>query len=243
MSILSRSVSLAVLALSFGAAGLHAQQGSAPFTWSIGPQAGAIIFGTQQESRGALASAGGQVLITAHRAGLMLSFDEGFGSTRTSTFYANTTPAADTPNLTPVTVQFGDVRRYAATLVAFPFKRAALTPYLGVGFGVLQAVNPKVQTAADQAQKTTYEGYAREISGGTFGSLLAGVQFHVGGLSMFGQYQLSTTPSSRDLRTNDAPSGDLIATGQFINTATHMFVGGFRISLGSAREDIAARGN
>ncbi len=63
-------------------------------------------------------------------------------------------------------------------------------------------------------------------AGGLAASFLAGVQFRVGRLAAFGQYQIQTAPRAGDL---------LRGTGQSI-------MGGLRFSLGSAREDVKGGG-
>ena len=57
-------------------------------------------------------------------------------------------------------------------------------------------------------------------------SFLAGVQFRVGRIAAFGQYQLSSAP----------------AAGKLIRGAGHSLMGGLRFSPGSAREEIRGGG-
>src|SRR4051794_384960 len=140
MSKFSRSIPLAALILGLGAASVSAQgpvQGD--FQWYVGGQGGVFVFRTPTQTRGGIATAGGHTLITARRTGLLLSIDEAFNSTQTSQFRFGDVAA------TPIDVTFNDVRRYSAVLMAFPIRSSA-QPYLGVGGGLLHAVNPTPTT-------------------------------------------------------------------------------------------------
>ena len=59
-----------------------------------------------------------------------------------------------------------------------------------------------------------------------FMSLLAGVQFRVGRMAAFGQYQIQTAPQA----------------GMLLRGTGHSLMGGLRFSLGSAKEDIKGGG-
>ena len=83
----TRSMSVAALAVCLGAASLAAQgpvQGD--FQWYIGGQAGVLVFRTPAQTRGGMFMAGGHTLITARRTGLLLSVDEGIGSNEQSAY-------------------------------------------------------------------------------------------------------------------------------------------------------------
>ncbi|HEX9054593.1 MAG TPA: hypothetical protein VF830_06780 [Gemmatimonadales bacterium] len=218
----TRSMSVAALAVCLGAASLAAQgpvQGD--FQWYVGGQAGVLVFRTPAQTRGGMFMAGGHTLITARRTGLLLSVDEGIGSNEQSAY----TDATGTSQ----TVVFNDIRKYSAVLMAFPIRSAA-QPFLGVGVGLLHAVNPQTTgttfvspAAAAQAQQD-----ARDLGSTGFLTFVGGLQFKVGRLVAFGQYQLTSAQGDKTL--------DSGASGRLIVGSTHTFSGGLRVSLGSAKE-------
>ncbi|HEY6948540.1 MAG TPA: hypothetical protein VI297_06975, partial [Gemmatimonadales bacterium] len=217
----TRSMSVAALAVCLGAASLAAQgpvQGD--FQWYVGGQAGVLVFRTPAQTRGGMFMAGGHTLITARRTGLLLSVDEGIGSNEQSAY----TDATGTSQ----TVVFNDIRKYSAVLMAFPIRSAA-QPFLGVGVGLLHAVNPQTTgttfvspAAAAQAQQD-----ARDLGSTGFLTFVGGLQFKVGRLVAFGQYQLTSAQGDKTL--------DSGASGRLIVGSTHTFSGGLRVSLGSAK--------
>jgi hypothetical protein len=226
MTFLTRSISLAALALSLGTAGLAAQQvydrGEESFRWHLGAQGGVLSFRSPGQTRGAIPLAGIHFLVNARRGGLMISVEEGFGDGE-RTFYADpAAPGGSRP------IEFNDIRKYSATLTAHPF-RGALRPYLGVGFGILHVVNPSLPQGtapATPAEQQAVLNTASDRASTGFGSLLGGVELHGRRFSLFGQYQVTTSP----------PREKLLAG------PTHTIVGGLRINLGSAREGITGGG-
>jgi hypothetical protein len=222
MNKVTRSMTVAALALGAGGARLAAQapvQGD--FQWYVGGQAGVLVFRTPAQTRGGMFTAGGHTLITARRTALMLSVDEGVGSNEQSAYFDNTG--------TTQTVQFNDLRKYSAVLTAFPIRSAA-QPYVGIGVGIVHAVNPQPTgtTFATPAALAQAQQDARDLGSTGFATVVGGLQFKVGRLVAFGQYQLTSAQGDKTL-----PSG---ATGRLLIGSTHTFSGGLRVSLGSARE-------
>jgi hypothetical protein len=223
MRMVIRSIPVLALALVLGVAQASAQQpGNGDFQWYIGPQAGVMVFKTPTQNSSAIPVFGGQTLIVAKRAGLLISVEEAVGSDETSSY-------ADLNGTQAVT--FNDIRKYSAVLMAFPIKAAA-QPYLGVGFGILHVVNPQVGTAAFQADAT-------ELGSTGFGTFLGGLQFQLGRFMAFGQYQI-TTGASND--TIEDATGAPVAFGRLLDGPTHTFSGGIRFGLGSAREKVKTGG-
>jgi hypothetical protein len=223
MRMVIRSIPVLALALGLGVAQASAQQpGNGDFQWYIGPQAGVMVFKTPTQNSSAIPVFGGQTLIVARRAGLLISVEEAVGSDETSSY-------ADLNGTQAVT--FNDIRKYSAVLMAFPIKAAA-QPYLGVGFGILHVVNPQVGTAAFQADAT-------ELGSTGFGTFLGGLQFQLGRFMAFGQYQI-TTGASND--TIEDATGAPVAFGRLLDGPTHTFSGGIRFGLGSAREKVKTGG-
>jgi hypothetical protein len=190
------------------------------FRWYFGAQGGAMFFETQSQTSSGIPTAGAHVAVVSRRAGLMLGVDEAFGSKEPTNFL----DPSDSYNLRGVL--FDRIRRYAFTMTGYPV-RGALEPYLGVGFGITQVINPQVQgvfTSNDAAAVSA--GYARAVSAAGSASFMAGVQFKVGRVAAFGQWQLNTAPAPNNL----------------LRGPLHLLSGGLRFSLGNAREDIKGGG-
>jgi hypothetical protein len=222
MSKVTRSMSVAALALCLGAASLAAQgpvQGD--FQWYIGGQAGVLIFRTPAQTRGGMFMAGANTLITARRTGLLLSVEEGIGSNEQSAYFDATG--------TTQTVQFNDIRKYSAVLMAFPVRSAA-QPYLGIGVGLLHVVNPQPTGTSFATPAALAQAQQDAVSLGStgFATVVGGLQFKLGRLVAFGQYQLTSAQGNKT-----TSSG---AAGRLLIGSTHTLSGGLRVSLGSAKE-------
>lgn len=186
-------------------------QRSDSYTWMLGLEAGAMAFQTRVQDTKVVPSAGAHFLIMEHRGGLLVGVDEGIGSDE---------------NATSV-IQFNDVRRYQAVLMAFPFN-GNVEPYFGAGGGIMQVVGPRVnqQLQLDPVTAEEYLSDAEERSSSGFATFLAGVQAGVARIHIFAQYQATTSPSDDKL----------------LQGATQTIMAGIRIGLGSAREGVAAGG-
>ena len=191
------------------------------FKWFFGVTGGALIFETQTQTHSGLPTTGIQALIMAKRAALQISIEESFGSNEMSAFGDPTAPNGSRD------VSFDRIRKYSAILMAFPV-RAKVEPYLGVGWGILHTVNTEVQgffTSPFLGSLAEEEAKQRGSTG--FGTLLGGVQGRITpSIVLFGQYQITTSPSSSSLLVG--PS--------------HSITAGLRFSLGSAKEGIQGGG-
>lgn len=219
MSIGALSLAIATLA---GGAPLEAQQlREDSYTWYIAPQGGMLFFETQTQSSSGIPTFGVQAMIVGKRGGLMLSWEEGFGSDETSAF---ADPTA-TNNARDVT--FDRLRKYSAILMAFPL-RSRVEPYLGVGFGIMHTVGTDVGGVfTDPAAAGAAQEQATDLGSTGFGSLVGGLQFRISPkLVLYGQYQATTSPAS----------------GKLLVGPTHTIVGGIRLGLGSAKEGIQGGG-
>ena len=89
MRILKQSMALVALGSLFVVAPSAAQKaGTSPFKWYVGGHGGVTSFRTNAGGRELMPVAGGHILITAKRTGLLLSVDQGFGSDEpTQTLY------------------------------------------------------------------------------------------------------------------------------------------------------------
>jgi hypothetical protein len=211
------------VALAFGAlswSGASAQQWDDSFRWYVGGQAGVLGFETPSQTRAWVPTFGGQLLVVAKRTGLLLSVDEAFGSNEL-TGYADVTTAAGVRD-----VSFDRIRKYSAVLTGYPV-RGPTQPYLGVGFGLIQVINPQPGGFfTSPVQANLAKRLADEKSTSGFISFVAGVQFRVSQWMAFGQYQISASP----------------AAGQLLRGPGHGLTGGLRVSLGGAKEGIKGGG-
>jgi hypothetical protein len=215
------SIPVVALALCLGAAQLPAQEpGRGDFQWYIGGHGGVLNFRTSGQGRTTIPTAGGHLLVTARRTGLLLSVEEAFGSDEVSFF----TDGVGTTHL----VTFNDIRKYSATLIALPL-RIPIQPYIGVGVGLMHVVNPST---------TGPQHAANELGSTGFGSFIGGVQFKVARFVGFGQYQITTAPSIQ----RSSGFGADVGTGRVLEGPTHTFSAGLRIGLGNAKERASGGG-
>ncbi|MFL5403948.1 MAG: hypothetical protein ACJ8BF_14160 [Gemmatimonadales bacterium] len=227
----TRSIPVAVLALCLAAAQLPAQQpGSGNFQWYIGGQGGILNFETI-EGRHTIPLAGGHLLVTARRTGLLLSVDEGLGSSEVGVYTLQTVDASGAVvQQQSVAAGYKDLRKYSATLLAFPIKGPA-TPYFGIGVGILHT-----------SGNTPDDDFTKSIGSTGFGTVIGGLNFRVSRFSAFGQYQLTTAPSEQIITQRFADGSKMIAFGNLFTGPTHTFTAGLRFGLGNARERASGGG-
>ncbi|HEV8598038.1 MAG TPA: hypothetical protein VGQ69_01610 [Gemmatimonadales bacterium] len=190
------------------------------FKWFFGAEGGALLFETQSQTQSGVPAAGAHLAVISRRAGMMIGVDEAFGSNEPTAFVDPNTGNQVQP------VQFDRIRRYGFNLTGYPV-RGALEPYLGVGFGLLQVLSPELTgtfTSKEELDLSAQEAHDRAASG--FVSFLAGLQFRVGRVAAFGQYQINSSP----------------AAGSLLRGPGHLIMGGIRLSLGSAKEEIRGGG-
>ncbi|HXI20784.1 MAG TPA: hypothetical protein VNH46_06845 [Gemmatimonadales bacterium] len=217
MRMLGRTATVLGLAFLAQTPSLRAQSiiGFDSFKWYIGGQAGLTIFETPAQTRGAIFTAGGNLLITARRTGLQIAIEEGI---KKNQFSAYSDPSSPTGTRQVI---FNDIRKYSFTLLAFPIKAAA-QPYVGVGFGILETAKEYPQgTFVSKAEQEAADSTANARGSYGFGTLVGGIQFRVDRFALFGQYQITSSPPARKLFTGP----------------THSLMAGLRVSLGKARED------
>jgi hypothetical protein len=231
MRILKQSLALVALGSLFVVAPSAAQKaGTSPFKWYVGAQGGVTSFRTNAGGRDLMPVAGGHLLITAKRTGLLLSVDQGFGSdVPTQTLYeirdaGDTTIQSGVSNWT-----FQGIRRYSAILMAYPVRNANIKPFVGLGVGI-------AHTTGNSAGPFTDGNIESDLSSTGFGTAVAGLEFRVGPLSAFGQYQITTKQGFKQV--SNALQGGFrrIDYGEWTMGAFHTITGGLRLSLGSARE-------
>jgi hypothetical protein len=214
MKLVQRGAVLMAVVLAAGVTLPAAAQRSDSYTWKLGIDAGIMTFETQTQKTKVVPTAGAHILVMGRRGGLMFGVDEGIGSNQ------NTIPAQ--------LILFNDVRRYQAVLMAFPIS-GPIEPYFGGGGGILQVVGPRVDPAAgitDPTETATLLSNAQQESASAFATFVGGLQGRAGRMSVFVQYQATTSPSSDNL----------------LKGPTQTLVAGLRFNLGSAREGVKAGG-
>jgi hypothetical protein len=216
---LTRSITLGVLALGVGATALAAQQkprGYSNFRWYIGGQGGYFNFQTTGQTRGWIPSVGGHTMIIAKRTGLLVSVDDALGSNEVATIpYALSATGTQQ-------VAFNDVLRFSFHLMAYPW-RGIVEPYIGVGGGIMYAVSPQALNTAGYTPDELSALYTQidDLTSTGFASLVGGLQMKGGPFMIFGQYQINTAPSR----------------GNAFVGSTQTASVGLRLLLGSSRED------
>jgi hypothetical protein len=218
MSMLTRSITLGVLALGVGATALAAQQkprGYSNYRWYIGGQASYFNFQTTGQTRGWIPSVGGNTMIIAKRTGLLVSVDDALGDNEVATInYAGSATGTQQ-------VGFNDVLRFSFHLLAFPW-RGVVEPYIGVGGGIMYAVSPVALNTAGYTPAQLDQLYETidDLTSTGFASLVGGLQIKGGPFQIFAQYQINTSP----------------ARGNAFVGSTQTASAGLRILLGSSRD-------
>ena len=156
MRIVKQSLALALLGSLLVSAAAAAQQGgTGAFKWYVGGHGGVTSFRTAPDGRDLMPVAGGHLLVTAKRTGLLLSVDQGFGSDHNAqTFYqivdsTNSVASSGVRNWT-----FSGIRRYSAILVAYPVRNPNIQPFVGIGGGIMHTTGnsrARSRTAASRA--------------------------------------------------------------------------------------------
>jgi hypothetical protein len=237
MRILKQSLTLLALGslLAVGAAEAQVGGGTGAFKWYVGGHGGITSFRTL-EGRQFLPAAGGHILITARRTGLLLSVDEGFGSTEaTQTAFEIRDSLDNVVGTGTVGWTFKGIRRFSAMLLAYPVRNQNIQPFLGVGAGFAHTTSNSQGPFADGSVESA-------LSSGGFVAATAGLEFRVGPLSAFGQYQVTTKQGFQHVSTvlQRNSQGKILLRridfGEWTQGANHVLTGGLRLSLGNARE-------
>jgi hypothetical protein len=232
MRVVTLSIPIAALALCLGAARLPAQQpGGGTFQWYVGGHGGIMNFETLFEGHKTKPLGGAQLLITARRTGLLLSVDQAFSSNEAASYNFTVLDSLGfVESSQDIPVTFNSLRKYSAMLMAFPIK-GPMTPFFGIGVGVMHTVghNPD-------------DPDARSIGSSGFGSLIGGLNFRVSRFSAFGQYQVTSGPSTQRVVRPGPAGSTLISSGNLYKGPSHTFSAGLRFGLGNAREKVSGGG-
>ncbi|MFI5210401.1 MAG: hypothetical protein ACHQ2E_08155 [Gemmatimonadales bacterium] len=218
MRLLSRSL-LAVLPVLLASTGqASAQKQSDGTRWYFGPQVGVMVFKTPIQSATSAITAGVQVHVSAHHTALTLAYDEAFRDNNQSQMLDPTAPSGVR------NVAFNNVGRISASITAVPLD-SHFQPYIGVGFGILLTVKnyPDLTGLTTGGEVAAAQDLANSAGSYGYGALVLGVQFKAGPVMVFGEGQVSSSPG----------------IGKLLTGANYTLIGGIRISLGSAHEDIS----
>lgn len=230
MRMVTLSVPMA-LALCLGAARVSAQQpGNGTFQWYVGGHGGVMNYGTAA-GRDNAPIGGAHLLVTARRTGLLLSVEQGFDAEGAGTYAVQQFNSERVlVSSETVAASFTYIRKYSATLMAFPIRGPA-TPFFGIGVGILHTGGHGFD-----------DGIVKSMGSHGFGTLVGGLNFRVSHLSAFGQYQVTTGPGVRTFSNIYSDKSETFAFGNLLSGPTHTFTAGLRFSLGNARERASGGG-
>jgi hypothetical protein len=217
MRLLSRSL-LAVLPILLASTGqASAQKQNDGFRWYFGPQVGVMVFRTPIQSATSAITGGAHIYITAKHSALELAYDEAFRNNNQSQMLDPTAPGGVR------NVAFNNVGRVSATILAVPLD-THFQPYIGLGFGIMFTIHayPDLTGLTTGAEVAAAQDAASAAGSYGFGSAVLGVQFRAGPVVVFGQGQVSSSAG----------------TGKLLSGANYTLLGGIRISLGKAHEDV-----
>jgi len=216
MRVLTRALATLGLAALAGATSLSAQNpGVGSYRFYVGASGGVMDFATAAQTRGAIPMFGGNALITAKRAALLVAVDIGLGSGETAAM-------ADPVDGLPRTVTFDNINRYYFMMMAYPLK-SHIQPFIGLGWGIQTLSNLQVQGAfADDIVQQENQSRAEDLGSTAFMQFVGGVEIRVGILNVFGSLTAATGANDSDL----------------IQGSVYTAQAGARISLGKSREDI-----
>jgi hypothetical protein len=185
--------------------------------WYWGAQGGVALFQTPTAAGTQTGlSVGGHWLITATRSALYLGFDQMLFDNTTTSAVADATSAGGIRN-----VSFTKGRRIQALAYVIPTDKI-IQFYVGGGFGIHQ-ITDAIATGTF-ATLTEQESVLRTIETvGTkaFPIFSGGVQYRMGKMALFGQYQFM--PEGRDF---------------LLSGMQHALTGGIRWALTSSQEEI-----
>jgi len=205
---------------------LAAQQEAWRNQWYWGVQAGVFQYRTPISAAWQRApSVGGHWLITASRSALYLAYDEIlFDRPYDGRVDADTSLIIDPTAASGVRpVEFTRGRRIQAHVYIVPTD-SRIQPYLGGGFTIQQLPDATPVLGTDTLTASQIEGLLRVVdqtSSRASPVFTGGLQFRLGRLAVYGHYQFM--PEGRNF----------LLTG-----SQHVFQGGLRYALSSAREEV-----
>lgn len=212
-------------------ASASAQEQSRRFidSWFLGAKGGLMTFWTTQVNHAPAPLVGIETMITKRRVALYISAEQAYFK-ENSDFVIYDRDPERYDSIAPVA--FGDVemrnmRRYSASLYAFPIQRGGLRAYLGLGFVLNEArgttltnVRQIVDTLPTNCCATSASLESARTN--TSALLTIGAQAQLARLSVFGQ--ATAMPANRNSLLN--------------SRETYTIEGGIRYNIGSSREGV-----
>lgn len=216
MRLHTRALATLGLAALAGATSLSAQNpGVGSYRFYVGASGGLMDFETAAQTRGTIPMIGGNALITAKRAALLVAVDAGLGSGETASM-------VDPTDGSSRNVTFDNIMRYYFMLMAYPLK-SHIQPFIGLGWGIQTLSNLEVQgTFTSDSVEQVNQERAEELGSTGFMQIVGGLEIRVGILNVFGSISAATAANDADL----------------IQGAVYTAQAGARISLGKSRDDI-----
>jgi hypothetical protein len=177
-----------------------------------------MVFKTPIQSATSAVTIGAHVHVASHHAALTLAYDEAFRDNNQSQMLDPSAPNGVR------NVAFNNIGRISASIMAVPLD-SHFQPYVGVGFGILLTVKnyPDLTGLTTGEEVAAAQDLANSAASYGYGAMVLGVQFKAGPVMVFGEGQISSAPG----------------IGKLLTGANYTLVGGIRISLGSAHEDIS----
>jgi outer membrane protein with beta-barrel domain len=198
--------------------------GGRSYQWYWGGQGGVFLYKTNLLPAYYDPLVGGHWMITARRTALYLAYEQAFFLTQAKAEIFD--PTAESTSLIRQ-IDFSDMRRIMFGVLAHPAQKV-IEPFGGVGFAIMQVLNPTPDCSADCetiAKASEAFDRAEQAASKAFFWIMGGMQMNYSNrLNVFGHYIL--TSSGR---------------GFLLDGNTHTLQGGIRLSLGSAKEGLTER--
>jgi hypothetical protein len=196
------------------------------YQWFWGAQGGAFISKTNLQAYVYDPIVGGHWLVTARRTALYVAYEQAIflADAKAVIFDPGSSSSSLGPGFRDVT--FHDMRRIMFGVLAFPTQKI-IEPFAGGGFALMQVLNPTVDctSCATLSEAVEASDRAHTASSKAFFWLMGGLQINYSSkLNVFAHY----------LITSSAP-------GFLLESNTHTFQGGMRLSLGTSKEGITER--
>lgn len=223
---------LALLALLPASASAQEQSSRFVDSWFLGAKGGLLTFWTTQVHHAPAPIAGIETMITKRRVALYISAEQAFFKENSEFVVFNRDPERVTAKDTLIPVAFGDVamrnmRRYSASLYAFPFERGGLRPYLGLGIAMNEVRGTHITNVRQfvDSLPTPCCATAESLESArstTTALLTAGLQAQLSRVAVFGQATMM--PRNHNSLLNERE--------------TFSIEGGIRYNIGPSREAV-----
>jgi len=185
--------------------------------WFWGAQAGVMIFKTDYDGLSAEPTFGGHWLISAKKTAMYVAYEQSFFLTDRHATIIEPNGAIELGN-----IAFHGLRRLMMGVLAFPVQKA-MQPYGGVGFAIVEILNPVATCTGCTLSNAVLTQQAAENAGTkAFFWWMGGIDVRQGRMALYGHYILTSS-----------------AKGFLINSVTHTVQGGLRYSFGSSRENVS----